>query len=278
MKNLIVLFAVLISLSACKNEVKEPAVENEVIEKVSEENKTLSNHPPKVKAIFDAHGGTDAWSNMNALTFEILKESGLEKHTVALRDRRSLIETDQWTIGFDGVNVWLAQEEEEAYKGNARFYHNLMFYFYAMPFVLADDGINYSAEPTTELDGKMYEGIKISYNDGVGDAPEDEYIVYYDAETHLMTWLAYTVTYRTNEKSDNWRYIKYAEWQDVNGFILPKTLTWYNIEEGRPTGPRSSMNFENIEVSDVLPSSDQFLKPEGAVISPRYPFLLENSH
>lgn len=270
MKNIVALFAVLISLTACKNEGKETVAEKEVIVETSKENVTLSSYPPEVKAIFDAHGGTEAWSKMNALKFEIPKENGPEKHTVALGDRRSLIETSEWSIGYDGVDVWLKQQEEEAYKGNARFYHNLMFYFYAMPFVLADDGINYSPVPATELDGKLYEGIKISYNDGVGDAPKDEYIVYYDSETYLMTWLAYTVTYRTNEKSDNWRYIKYAEWKDVNGFILPETLTWYTIEEGKPMEPRSSMKFENIQVSENLPNSDQFLKPEGASISERW--------
>ena len=274
MKNIVVLFAVLLSVTACKNEVKETAAEAEVSTETPEKNKTLASHPPKVKAIFDAHGGTEAWSKMNSLQFEIPKENGPEKHTVALSDRRSLIETNQWSIGYDGVDVWLLQQEEEAYKGNARFYHNLMFYFYAMPFVLADDGINYSPIPATELEGKTYEGIKISYNDGVGDAPKDEYIVYYDSETGLMTWLAYTVTYRTNEKSDNWRYIKYVEWQEVNGFILPETLTWYKLENGKPTEPRSSMKFENIQVLESLPNPDQFLKPEGASISER-PYISE---
>ena len=269
MKNIVVLFAALISLTACKNEVKEIVDEIDVSTEITKDNETLTTYPPTVKAIFDAHGGAEAWSKMNALNFEIPKESGPEKHTIALRDRRSLIETNDWSIGYDGAEVWLLQENEEAYKGNARFYHNLMFYFYAMPFVLADDGIHYNPEPATELDGKMYEGIKISYNDGVGDAPKDEYVAYFDTETHLMTWLAYTVTFRTNEKSDNWRYIKYAEWQDVNGFVLPKTLTWYTIEEGKPVEPRSSMSFENIQVSENLPHPDQFLKPEGATISER---------
>ncbi|MEM7085439.1 MAG: DUF6503 family protein [Bacteroidota bacterium] len=269
MKNIIVLLAIFLSVAACKNDVKEVTAEAEASVETSEENRSLTSYPSNVKAVFDAHGGIDAWSKMNALRFEIPKESGPEKHTVALSDRRSLIETNQWAIGNDGTDVWLLQQEEEAYKGNARFYHNLMFYFYAMPFVLADDGINYSPEPATELDGTSYEGIKISYNPGVGDAPKDEYVVYFDSETKLMTWLAYTVTYRTNEKSDNWRYINYADWQEVNGLTLPKTLTWYNIEDGKPTVPRSSMKFENIQVSESLPNVNLFVKPFGATISER---------
>ena len=267
MKNSLIIVVVLLSLMACKDKVEETPAQVDVVSEV--ENELVASYPEAVKGIFDAHGGTEAWAKMNALYFEIPKESGLEKHTVALSDRRSLIETDLWSIGYDGVDVWLLQQEEKAYKGNARFFHNLMFYFYAMPFVLADDGINYSPVSTTLLEGKSYEGIKISYNAGVGDAPKDEYIVYYDSETGLMTWLAYTVTYRTNEKSDKWKYIKYAEWKDVNGFILPKTLTWYKLEDGKPTEPRNSMNFENIQVSENLPNPDQFLMPEGASISER---------
>ena len=46
------------------------------------------------------------------------------------------------SMGFDGKNFWLA-DEKESYKGDPIFYHNLMFYFYSMPFVLSDKGLRY---------------------------------------------------------------------------------------------------------------------------------------
>ena len=53
-----------------------------------------------------------------------------------------------------------------------------MFYFYAMPFILADDGIIYEDVAALKFEGKSYPGIKISYESGVGESPEDEYILY----------------------------------------------------------------------------------------------------
>ena len=250
---------------ACKNEPNKVNVEKEVSADAITE--VTPAYPEAIRAIFDAHGGTDAWQKMKALYFEIPKESGAEKHTVALQDRRSLIETDAWSIGYDGSEVWLLAQETDAYKGNARFYHNLMFYFYAMPFVLADDGIQYESVPATQLDGMSYEGVRISYNDGVGDAPKDEYILYFDKETHQMKWLGYTVTYGKAEKSDNWRFIKYAEWTTQNGLVLPKALTWYQVEEGKPTTARNTMTFENISISESQPEAGLFMKPEGAIVS-----------
>jgi len=265
MKNILVLSVLILSLSACKNEKKESTVTETIVADVLTE--ATPAYPETMRAIFEAHGGTDAWKKMQTLRFDIPKENDTEKHTVALQDRRSLIETDRWSIGYDGSEVWLLEQEADVYKGNARFYHNLMFYFYAMPFVLADDGIQYESVPATQLDGMNYEGVKISYNDGVGDAPKDEYMVYFDAETHQMKWLGYTVTFGKTEKSDNWRFIKYAEWATQNGLVLPKALTWYQVEDGKPTTPRNTINFENIFISESQPDAALFKKPEGAVVS-----------
>ena len=79
---------------------------------------------------------------MKTLTFEIVKEGGNQKITTDLNDRRERIESGDVASGFDGKNYWLMADS--TYKGNVKFSTNLMFYFYAMPFVLADDGIIYT--------------------------------------------------------------------------------------------------------------------------------------
>lgn len=192
--------------------------------------------------------------------------SGKELNTVSLKDRKSLIENENWTIGFDGADVWLQQKDSTSYEGNARFYHNLMFYFYAMPFVLGDDGIQYESIPETELMGETYAGIKISYEPEVGDSPEDEYILFYDPETYAMEWLAYTVTFGKDEKSDRFSYIKYSAWENTKGIVLPTQLTWYQVEEGKPVSVRSSMDFEIISIIETPIPPTVFAKPESAVV------------
>lgn len=259
----------LFALTSCKNEVKtdtESEANNETVE-VSETKK--ATYPKTVSGILTAHGGIDTWNSMNNLCFELDGNNGKEIHTISLRDRKSKIEHEKWTIGYDGNEVWLLENEPGAYEGSARFYHNLMFYFYAMPFVLADDGINYTAMESQELDGTMYNATKISYNAGIGDAPDDEYILYSDPSTNQMVWLGYTVTYRSGEKSDQWSFIKYDKWQEVNGLNLPEKLTWYNVKEGKPTGEKKDRRFDKITMTETMLDNDVFAKPEGAVVVPR---------
>jgi len=224
--------------------------------------------PENVSTVFEAHGGMDRWNSMNNLCFEFGPEEGTETHTVSLKNRKCRIQTTDWVIGYDGEDVWL-QQEDDAYKGNARFYHNLFFYFYAMPFVLGDDGITYTDLPATELDGITYDAVKISYGAEVGDSPEDEYIIYLNQENKMMEWLGYTVTYRDNTKSDDFHFIKYEEWQEVNGFQLPKKLVWYKVEEGKPTTKHSDMEFGKVTVTETELDDSVFKKPLNAVVVPR---------
>ena len=261
---------------ACKDTVKETSeevhgkentseMETDAKMNSSEENMTMA-YPSEITSVFKAHGGMNVWNKMNNLCFEMEGKSGKEVHTISLKDRQSKIETDDWSIGYDGTDVWLLENEEDTYEGNAHFYHNLMFYFYAMPFVLGDAGINYEIMEPAELDGATYNAIKISYNAGVGDSPEDEYILYSNPETNAMEWLGYTVTYRDNKKSDKWSYIKYDKWEQVNGLSLPKKLTWYNVKEGKPTDERNDLRFNKITVTETQLENSVFAKPEGATV------------
>ncbi|MFC4632306.1 DUF6503 family protein [Dokdonia ponticola] len=225
------------------------------------------SYPPSIDAVFKAHGGIDTWNTMNALSFTLQKEGGDELHTVDLKSRKVTVETDKYTIGFDGEKVWIAQDSTYFPPQRARFYHNLMFYFYAMPFVLADDGITYSEVPALEFEGVSYPGTKISFGAGVGDAPDDEYILYRNPTTHQMAWLAYTVTYGKNEKSDRFSYIKYDQWTAVNGVQLPSVLQWYKVEDGQPTTLASERTFTDATASAKALDASQFEIPEGAVIA-----------
>lgn len=250
-----------ISLLACKNK-RTPTLD------YSKENLdiTTSVYPENMTKVFNAHGGLDTWNSMKSLEFTMKKPNGDEVTTTNLKNRKSLIEMPNHTIGFNGEDVWLKNKDTATYKGNAKFYYNLMFYFYAMPFILADDGIIYEEVAALEFDGKSYPGIKISYESGVGESPEDEYILYYNSETHKMEWLGYTVTYFSKEKSKEFHFIKYSNWQTVEDLILPETLTWYKYENNLPTEKRNDLQFTDIKISKEKPESDIFEAPAGATI------------
>jgi len=142
----------------------------------------------------------------------------------------------------------------------------LMFYFYAMPFVLADPGIRYSATDSLDFESKKYPGFRISYGDSIGVSPKDEYFIYFNPENHQMEWLAYTVTYFSKEQSKSLGWIRYADWQEINGLILPKSLAWYKSEDNLPTTERNKRQFDKVMVSKDRFSDDQFAPTENARI------------
>jgi hypothetical protein len=276
MKKFFFLLLLTVSFAACKHDKKNEVVNNStedprleqleadsVTKKVEQEAEKPKEYPAAMQAIFTAHGGLNHWKQMNNLCFEMKGKNGEETHTISLPDRKTKIESKDWSIGYDGTGVWLLKHDL-GYKGNPVFYHNLMFYFYAMPFVLADPGTNYTAVEPTELDGKMYNGFKVSFNNGVGDSPKDEYKLFFDPETHKMVWLAYTVTFMDQKKSDDWHFIKYDKWQEVNGLLLPEKLTWWNVENGKPTDEAMDIKFKKISTTKTLLDPSVFKKPAEA--------------
>ncbi|MEY8848885.1 hypothetical protein AB9K26_08715 [Psychroserpens sp. XS_ASV72] len=265
MKLIPLTFILALFFTSCKDKTTE-TVASPVNYSETELDITTSIYPESISKVFEAHGGLDTWKKMRTLKFTMSKPSGDEVTLTDLYERYSLITMPEHTIGFDGEKVWLQNKDTTNYKGNAKFYHNLMFYFYAMPFVLADDGIVYEESEPLNFDGTSYPGIKISYESGVGESPEDEYIIYYHPVTHKMVWLGYTVTYFTNEKSKEFHFINYSDWQTVNRLQLPKTLSWYNYENNKPTTKRNEVEFVDVLLSEEKPDAKLFQKPDSAQI------------
>ncbi len=207
-------------ITSCKN---DKTLQNESFTTNSNSDKLKDNsYPENVFKIFETHGGYENWESMQSLSFGISNENGVETTTTHLKTRQELIDNPNFQIGFDGHDVWLINKGDFEYKRNPRFYKGLMFYFYAMPFVLGDQGIFYSEVKPLEFEGKTYPGILISYDNGIGDSPEDQYILYFNKDTYNMEWLSYTVTFGKNQKSKDFHFIRYDRWQDVNGLKLPK--------------------------------------------------------
>jgi len=233
MKQLILLFSICTVLS-CSQESKE-------------HKQNPQSFPNELNKIFNTHGGFTNWQAQRTLSFDIVTEEQRESQTIDLHNRREYIAGSNFTMGYDGSQTWI--KADSTYKGNPLFYKNLMFYFYAMPFVLGDPGINYSETTPLSYDGKEYPGLRISYNDGVGASSKDEYFIHYNPDTYQMQWLGYTVTFRSGEKSESVKWIEYSKWKNVDGILLPLELTWYNVENNRPLSPRSARSFENTTLS-----------------------------
>jgi len=245
-----------IAFVACK---ETNSTNNEVISQISK-----IEYPADLKKVFDNHGSLAKWKTMKSLSYEIVKDEGNETQMIDLQNRYERIKASNFESGFDGQNYWVVADT--SYKGNPKFYTNLIFYFYAMPFVLADDGINYSEAIPISFEGVEYPGYRISYHDDIGVSPEDEYFIHYHPVTKEMAWLGYTVTFYSGKKSEKISWIRYNDWQDIEGLKLPKSLSWYKTEEGKITELRNTRKFVNIELSKEDFPEGQLSMPEEAKV------------
>lgn len=263
--NLGLLVGLIFLLNSCANEtptkkeVEATPSQQEVPLNTSEQ---MIDYPADLDKVFDNHGTLNRWKSMKSMTYEIVKEGGNEKQQIDLYNRAERIDGSAFSSGYDGEKYWVVADT--SYKGNPKFYTNLIFYFYAMPFVIADEGINYNKVEPIVFEGKSYPGYRISYDNGVGISPKDEYFIHYDAETYEMQWLGYTVTYFSGEKGTKTSWIRYNDWKDFNGLKLPNSLSWYKSKDGEITELRNTRNFANVTVSSEVLSKETFQMPEGA--------------
>ncbi|SDR98391.1 DUF6503 family protein [Winogradskyella sediminis] len=263
MKKLVHLFLLVVLITACKNEPKQ---DTKITEEVNQEEITTSIYPESITKVFDAHGGINKWQKMQTLSFSVVKPTGNEVITENLKTRAELIDTPTYTQGFDGETLWINEKNGKEYKGKPKFYKGLMFYFYAMPFVFGDDGISYTETEPLIFEGKTYPGILISYEAGVGESSNDQYKIFYDPETGHMQWLGYTVTFGKAEGSPDFHFIRYNNWQTVNGLVVPKSIDWYNYKDNLPTEKRNTVEFSDVSFSKEAPEASLFAKPESAKV------------
>lgn len=256
------LAVLLIGLSSCQSTTSEQQTNDSP---KAEEVTARSVLPKALERGLQAHGGLDKWEQMASLQFAMMKDDKKETHLTHLKNRKTRISHEDYTIGFDGKEVWVSPNKAAFGKGSARFYHNLRFYFFGLPFLFADPGINYEELPPKEINGITYDAVKISYQAGVGDAPEDYYIAHFHPETHLMDVLLYTVTYYKGTTNENYKALMY-EWQEVNGLKVPKVMSGYKYENGELGDLRYETLLLDVEIKEAAPDEALFEMPEVAEI------------
>ena len=219
-----------------------------------------------------AQGGLSTWHAYHTLEYDQVQGERRIQHLIDLQTRKTRQTTKDYQLGFDGADVWVAPTLD-AFPGNPRFSNGLDFYFFAIPFVLADPGTNREPLGRVTVDGTEYEAVKISYDAGVGASPDDYYIVHFDPETHRLHVLLYTVTFRSQEPNENYNARVYEEWQDVGGLVLPRKVTSYrwNSEQRRLGEKRRETIYDNVKLSTEKPDPARFSPPDVAEIDTASP-------
>lgn len=250
------LFATTLLLIFTSCQEPQPKIENPVTE--------VKEFPAFFQKVLDAHGGWDTWNKMNTLKFTSTRNNPQTNYTVDLKTRKEVIEAPgKYTLGNNGEQVWVSPVRDSFPGKSPRFMKNLVFYFVAIPFVFADDGVNLEDLGIQKVNGLDYQVIKATFGDGVGDAPEDIYQMYVNPNTSKVHFITYSVTYFDKSRATKYNALKY-EWENVNGLLFPTKYIGYKWEDGQLGDERYQSPFSNAMYSKEVQDTSMFSVPEGA--------------
>lgn len=226
-------------------------------------------------ATFLAHGGVKNWDQQHGLTYQMKMKLGEntfeDQQTFDLKTRRGVITSAAYSIGYDGKDVWV-QPNAKAIAAPPRFYFWTPFYFFGVPFVFNDSGVQFEELGLKPFEGKEYRAVKVTFASGIGDAPEDYYIHYADLETGLTKLVVYIVTYPAMRKGKETEppqesVLIYDEWQTMDGLVVPKTGRFaYWKEDGRTIEQKGSLEFSEVRFSKTSPDATAFARPANAEV------------
>lgn len=250
-----------------------------------------------IAASLEAHGGLATWLGAGTIAFEF------DYRPLAQLDRRmrSYQRIDLWsarahheeigtladtpvggtivvedavdsplaTFGWDGSEAWISPDAS-AFPSTARFWSLTPYFFLGMPFVAADPGTRYERLPDAELDGVAHQLVKLTYEDGTGDAPDDYYVLYLHGETHRLTALRYVVSYpgffAAGEHSPE-KLMRFTEPTTVAGLSLATRLDTYAwSDESGPGEKVTEIAARRITLGESWPDTI-FARPDGAEVS-----------
>lgn len=241
----------------------------------SEKRLTASPAGGMVLDAINAHGGLEKWYAQSPLyyrfnyrptdTDQTVRDSYILNDYVNARAVHESADQEGVTYGFDGQDAWHAPAETEP-TVSPRFWSLTPYYFVGLPFVLADEGINFERLDDADLAGTSYHRVKVTYEAGTGDADEDYYVLWLNPATKQLDALNYIVSYPGFFKDGGHlpeKLMVITGKTTVGGITLPEgyTTRWSDSPEEVIT---------NITVSDYAfkPETDEaaFNKPAGAKI------------
>jgi hypothetical protein len=225
------------------------------------------------RRIENAHGAR-AWAAQDAVACDITVNYG----GAVMLDGSMLyepsggrvrIETADALLVFDGERAWVSPASAEV-RG-ARFQLLTWPYFLAVPFKLRDPGTYLAPHGRRPLDNVIHVTALLTFESGVGDSPDDWYVVYRQPATNRLAAVAYIVTYGrpVDAAEEEPHALVYDEYETVDGVTLSTRWVMYDWTladgpVGQPLGDVTLANLRFVEAGDA-----DFARPEDAREDPR---------
>ena len=195
-----------------------------------------------IAAMISAHGGMEKWRAAPAVSFEDhflatgAPSASISMITVEQSSRRAYLDFSDPTvrIAWNGKQAW-----SENWKGPypPRFLALLNYYFLNLPWLAMDPGVNLSAPGTAKLwdDPIEYITVKMTFAAGVGDTPDDYYVLYIDPKSHRLKACEYIVTYAAilpaGVAATPPHILVYEEFATVDGLVVPTRYSIYDKKD-----------------------------------------------
>jgi hypothetical protein len=216
-----------------------------------------------------AHG-RDAWLAQPALASHVEVDFGgntilAGEMTFTTNMDRSRIDTASGpSVIWDGETAWVTPGDVELPM--ARFHVLTWPYFVLAPLKLRDPGTRLERLGERQVQGQSFEAARLSFESGVGDTPDDWYVVYKDPGSARMHGMAYVVTFgTTTEKAEAEPHaIVYEEFAELDGAQVPTRMRFYmwGEEQGIHGDPIGELRIEGPRF--LTPEPGRFEAPEGA--------------
>ncbi len=226
----------------------------------------------------EAHGGLEKWYANGAFSFRFNYQpldGGTPRDTYQVIDtwssraRHYQAGDSSSQYGWDGKKAWTIAKDSTTFPYNTRFWSLTPYFFAAQPFVLDGSGVNLELLPQKRFKGRSYNVVKVTFDEGTGDAPDDYYVLYLDAETKDLRVIRYIVSYpgyfekgkHLPEKS-----MQLSGKQVVDGITFPANYRTYWLTEDETPGEHiTDIKLTNVAFDPSL-EADHFKMPEGASV------------
>ena len=224
-----------------------------------------------IQEAITAHGGLETWYANGPLSFEFdyRPNNRIPIHTYQTVDIwgsravHRVLPDDSVHVqfGWDGTHAW-QQPAGAPLPVNGRFWALTPYYFLGIPFVLADEGVILSLEEDIELEDKTYRQVRVSFEPGTGDSPDDYYIIAIDPETNRVRGIRYIVTYPglfpNGGHFPERLMMRHAE-KEYQGILFPDSLHTYTMLDGKPLDLVTRTDIREIQYQPAL--VDSFFYP-----------------
>ena len=224
----------------------------------------------------EAHGGLDRWYANGPLSFRFNyqpldgKTSRDSYQTVDTWSNRAVhtSATDSTAhFGWTGEQAWVKAKDSTSFEYDTKFWALTPLYFYGQPFVLNGEGVNLELLPEVTYKQQKQDVVKVTFDAGTGDAPDDYYILYFGKESHKLAAIRYIVSYPEYFKDGGHAPEKFMEVMGentVNGILFPTSYkTYWLTKDKKPGEYITQIDVSNVSFENDLPK-DFFDVPKDA--------------